>query len=81
MLECLGLGDVLESAWQSRGKISSNSPDAFQSPMALVVLAAVSVDDAAFDEEDGLSSTRDLQGCSALFLITYFDGWLTMIDD
>ena len=51
MLECLG--GVHESVECRRGKDSSNSPDAFQSPMALVVLAAVSVDDAAFDEEDG----------------------------
>lgn len=47
MLECLGA--VHESVWYRRGKNSSNSPDAFQSPMARVVLAAVSVDDAAFD--------------------------------
>ena len=79
MLECLGA--VHENVWYGEGKDSSNSPDAFQSPMALVVLAAVSVDDASFDEEDGLSGTRDLQGCLPLFLITYFDGWLTMIDD
>ena len=49
--------------------------------MASDVLAAVSVDDAAFDEEDDLSSTGDLQGCSVLVLSTYFDGWLTMFDD
>ena len=70
-----------ESVWYGQGKDSSNSPDAFQSPMALVVLAAVSVDDTSFDEEGDSSSTGDLQGCWPLCLITYFDGWLTRIDD
>lgn len=79
VLECLR--DVDERVWYRWGKDWSNSPDAFQSPMALVVLAAVSVDDAAFDEEDGFSRNRDLQRRSPLFLITHFEEWLAMIDD
>ena len=52
---------VHENVGYGQGKDSNNSQDAFQSPMALVVLAAVSVDDASLDEEDGSSSTGDLQ--------------------